>query len=281
MPTRNARAGQAETRTPEPPDRDEREESPPQVRPKRVTRPPNNYAWEQEEEATRYALGSQTQCQGRGRLKTLNKTTAERVDSSEDETETSNSKPHTTELLTELVKLQREIKRRDEIHQEELRDIKTQFAEALTGLQQELAELHNGQTTSQASTEVGSQASHEEILREIQSLHTSLPAPDPRNNPSYADVAHTPPTSQLSNIQTLSLFNTTLTTFTDTLYCMIDTSNKVNNGDDRMSAGLIRAAVKKEIWTMENHANWRCRAVTVDPKNTNRIRIACQNEAKH
>jgi hypothetical protein len=30
-----------------------------------------------------------------------------------------------TKLLAELVKLQREIKRRDEIHQEELRDIKT------------------------------------------------------------------------------------------------------------------------------------------------------------
>jgi hypothetical protein len=47
MPTRDARAGRAETRTPEPPeppDRNEREESPPRVRPKRVTRPPNNYA---------------------------------------------------------------------------------------------------------------------------------------------------------------------------------------------------------------------------------------------
>jgi hypothetical protein len=226
-------------------------------------------------------LGSQIQCRGRGRPKTLNETAAERVDSSEDETETGNSKPHTTELLAELVKLRREIKRRDEIHREELRDIKTQFAEALAGLQQELAELRNGQTTSQASTEVGSQASHEEILREIQSLRTSLPAPDPRNNPSYADVARTPPTSQPSNIRTLSLFNTTPTTFTDTLYCTIDTSNEVDNGDDRMSAGPIRAAVEKEIRTMENHANWRCRAVTVDPKNTNRIRIACRNEAEH
>ena len=72
MPTRDARAGRAETRTPEPPDRDEREESPPRLRPKRVTRPPNNYAREQEEEATRYALGSQTERRGRGRPKTRN-----------------------------------------------------------------------------------------------------------------------------------------------------------------------------------------------------------------
>ncbi|KAJ6114125.1 hypothetical protein N7512_007570 [Penicillium capsulatum] len=32
---------------------------------------------------------------------------------------------------------------------------------------------------------------------------------------------------------------------------------------------------------MENNAHWRCRAVTVDPKNTNRIRIACRDEAEH
>jgi hypothetical protein len=36
---------------------------------------------------------------------------------------------------------------------------------------------------------------------------------------------------------------------------MIDTSNKVNNGDDRMSAGPIRAVVKKEIQIIENHTN--------------------------
>jgi hypothetical protein len=48
-----------------------------------------------------------------------------------------------------------------------------------------------------------------------------------------------------------------------------------------MSAGTIRAAVEKEIRAMDDHANWRCRAVTVDPKNTNRVRIACRDEAEH
>lgn len=48
-----------------------------------------------------------------------------------------------------------------------------------------------------------------------------------------------------------------------------------------MSAGPIRAAVELEIRTMEDHMHWRCRAVTVDPKNTNRIRIACRDEAEH
>jgi hypothetical protein len=215
-------------------------------------------------------LGSQTERRGRGRPKTRNETAAERVDSSEDKTETGNSNPQTTELLAELVKLQREIKRRDEIHRDKLREVKTQFAEALARMQQELVELRNEVATSQAN--------HDETLREIQSLRTSITTPDPTNNLSYADVARTPPTSQPSNIRTLSSFNTTPTTLTDTLYCTIDTSNVVDNGDERMSAGPIRAAVEKEIRTMENHTNWHCHAVTVDLKNTNQFRIACRDE---
>jgi hypothetical protein len=54
-----------------------------------------------------------------------------------------------------------------------------------------------------------------------------------------------------------------------------------DNENDRMSAGPIRTAVETEIRTMENHMNWRCRAVTVDPRNSNRIRIACRDEAEH
>jgi hypothetical protein len=45
--------------------------------------------------------------------------------------------------------------------------------------------------------------------------------------------------------------------------------------------GPIRAAVETYIRTMENHMNWRCRAVTVDPENTNRIRLACRDETQH
>ncbi|KAJ5471324.1 hypothetical protein N7530_008681 [Penicillium desertorum] len=48
-----------------------------------------------------------------------------------------------------------------------------------------------------------------------------------------------------------------------------------------MSAGPIWAAVETEIRTMENNMDWRCRAVTVDPKNTSRIRIACRDEDEH
>jgi hypothetical protein len=56
-------------------------------------------------------------------------------------------------------------------------------------MQQELAELRNELTTSQAGTELGSQTSHDEILRENQSLRTFIPTPDPTNKLSYVDVA--------------------------------------------------------------------------------------------
>jgi hypothetical protein len=70
-------------------------------------------------------------------------------------------------------------------------------------MQQELAELRNGLTISQASTEVRSQTSHDEILREIQSLlRTYITTPDPINNLSYADVA---PSNQPSKQHTDSL----------------------------------------------------------------------------
>lgn len=53
------------------------------------------------------------------------------------------------------------------------------------------------------------------------------------------------------------------------------------NENERISAGLIRTAVEIEIRTIEGYTHWRYRAVTIDPKNINRIRIACCDEDKH
>jgi hypothetical protein len=55
----------------------------------------------------------------------------------------------------------------------------------------------------------------------------------------------------------------------------------VDNESGRMSAGSIRTALETEIRRIENHLHWRCRAITVDPKSRNRIRIACRDEAEH
>jgi hypothetical protein len=100
-------------------------------------------------------------------------------------------------------------------------------------------------------------------------------------NPSYTEVARTLPSSQPSNIQTLSSFNTTPSTFTNTLYCIIDTSRVGAEVSDKASAGAIRTIVEKSMRNKQDNAIWRCRAVTIDPKNPHRVRIACRDEAEH
>jgi hypothetical protein len=96
-------------------------------------------------------------------------------------------------------------------------------------------------------------------------------------NPSYADVARTPPGSQPSNLQTLSM-NTTPSSMTDTLYCTVDTSNVEETERNKAKPGTIRQEIEKEMRKGEDADNWRCAAVTKDPRNTTRIRITCRNE---
>ncbi|KAJ5264619.1 hypothetical protein N7505_007412 [Penicillium chrysogenum] len=269
-------SGRAETRTPEPPDRNEHENSPPRLlRPRRSTRPPNNYAQEQELDI------EQSNPRSQRKKKTQSKPVAQReVIASESSTESED--PNASELLKELVKLRKEIRRRDELHKEELQKVKEEFTAALAEVRHELQSLTDSPLTPQPLSEPCAQNGHDEILREIQSLRVAISPADPATgSPSYADVARTPPTSYPSNIRTLSWSNTIPTTFTDTLYCTIDTSRMVNNENEKMPAGPIRAAVETEIRTMEEHTHWRCRAVTVDPKNTHRNRIACRDEAEH
>ncbi|KAJ5454931.1 hypothetical protein N7530_002430 [Penicillium desertorum] len=269
-------SGRAETRTPEPPDRNEHENSPPRLlRPRRSTRPPNNYGQEQELDIEQSNTRSQL------KKKTRSKPVAQReVIISESSTESED--PNAPKLLKELVKLRKEIRRRDELHKEELRKVKEEFTAALAEVRHELQSLTDRPLTPQPLSEPCAQNGHDEILREIQSLRVAISPADPTTGSlSYADVARTPPTSYPSNIRTLSSSNTTPTTFTDTLYCTIDTSKMANNENEKMSAGPIRAAVETEIRRMDEHTQWRCRAVTVDPKNNHRIRIACRDEAEH
>ncbi|KAB5513465.1 hypothetical protein GE09DRAFT_1231814 [Coniochaeta sp. 2T2.1] len=98
---------------------------------------------------------------------------------------------------------------------------------------------------------------------------------------SYADVARTPPASQPSNARTLSSNYTTPSTLTNTLYCTIDTSRMGNETNDRTSAGAIRTMIESGVRAEQEDPSWRCRAVTKDPKNPHRIRIACRGEAEH
>ncbi|KAK6206235.1 abc transporter [Colletotrichum tabaci] len=79
--------------------------------------------------------------------------------------------------------------------------------------------------------------------------------------PSFAAVARTPPTSQTSHARTH-----TADTTTDTLYCTIDTSRVEVKYGKKPNAGMIRAALEKEM-RADGHTEWRCQAVTVNPRN--------------
>jgi regulator of replication initiation timing len=57
--------------------------------------------------------------------------------------------------------------------------------------------------------------------------------------------------------------------------------SRADTENGRLSAGAVRAAVEREMRTMENQENWRCRAVTVDHATQSRIRIACRDEDEH
>lgn len=65
------------------------------------------------------------------------------------------------------------------------------------------------------------------------------------------------------------------------LYCTIDISKIIEENNEKISADLIRSTIETNVQAMEDHIHWRCHAVTVNPKNTNRIRIACRNKDEH
>ncbi|KAJ5414923.1 hypothetical protein N7509_000021 [Penicillium cosmopolitanum] len=270
--------GRAETRTPEPPDRDEHEKSPPRLlRPRRTTRPPNNYAQEQELDI------EHTNARAQQKKKTQSKPAAQR-EAVASESSTESEEPNASELLKELEGNQtaRPITQGGASKaKEEFSALKEEFSAALAEVRHELQTLADRPATPQSHLEPYSQNDQDEILREIQSLREEISAPAPISSPSYAEVARTPPTSHPSNIRTLSTLNTTPSTFTDTLYCTVDTSKMTESENEKKSAGSIRATIEKEIRTMDDHTHWRCRAVTVSPRDPNRIRIACRDEAEH
>jgi hypothetical protein len=178
-------SGRAETRTPEPPDRDEHENSPPRLgRPKRTTRPPAHYAQEQEINTEQRNTRSQRKKKNQG------KPVAQREAATSDDSSTESEDSDASKLVKEIVKLRREIRRRDELHKEELQRVKEEFGAALAEFRHELQTLANRPPTPQSHPESCAQDSHEEILREIQFLRIAV---SPTGSPSYADVARTPP----------------------------------------------------------------------------------------
>ena len=113
---------------------------------------------------------------------------------------------------------------------------------------------------------------------QIQTQISSMQTPGP--SPSYAEIARTATNSWPSNIQTLTSMGTTPSRMTDTLYCTIDMSRVREEDKNKAQPGAIRRAVEEEIRTMEGQDKWRCAAVIRDGRNTERIKIACRDEAE-
>lgn len=75
------------------------------------------------------------------------------------------------------------------------------------------------------------------LEKQLSSVQLSSP------NPSYADVARTPPGSHPSNLRTLSN-QTTPSTLTDTLYCTVDVSNVEEADRAAANASNIRQEIE-------------------------------------
>ncbi|KZL68744.1 reverse transcriptase, partial [Colletotrichum incanum] len=136
------------------------------------------------------------------------------------------------------------------------------------------------ETTKQMNEEL--KQSREELKLVREQLETIATNATQSPSMSYADVARSAPSSQPTNLRTLSSFNTTPSNFSDTPYCTIDTSHAESEAAEQVSVGSIRTMVESQIRSGEGEAgSWRCRAVTKDPRNPHRIRIACRNDDEH
>ena len=90
-----------------------------------------------------------------------------------------------------------------------------------TIVQQQVTSVVQQQVTSIVQQQVTSIV-QEQVTAILEKQLSSFQMSSP--NPSYADVARTPPGSHPSNLRTIS-DQTTPSTLTDTLYCAVDVSN--------------------------------------------------------
>ena len=159
---------------------------------------------------------------------------------------------------------------------DELKDIKIASAK-----QQELIEKLQDQAD-EASREVRDTKEELKYVREqLEAVTTAITVPETSPRPSYAEIARTPPESQPTNLRSLTSPNKTPSEVTDLLYCTVDVSRVDEGAINQSPAGTIRETIETRLRSELDQANWRCRAVTVDRKNPNRIRIASRNEAEH
>ncbi|KAM3537420.1 hypothetical protein ARSEF1564_009660 [Beauveria bassiana] len=110
----------------------------------------------------------------------------------------------------------------------------------------------------------------------LESITTSTIWSSPQ--PSYADIARTPPESHPSNVMTLSTARTISTGSNNAIYCTIDIPGNGNSTYEKVTAKAVRTILETEMRAKPCNDAWRCRAVTEDRSNSQRLRIVCRNE---
>jgi len=164
----------------------------------------------------------------------------------------------------------------------QIKGLREEMSSQVTTLRKKLQETYGGQVEAlkkEMMTSVQTQLSEiqTEITAVIQMQLANIQLSSVAS-PSYANVARTPPISHPSNLSSGTSRGITSSIMTDTLYCTIDTSRVGEENRGETQAGVIRAAIEKEIRSDENMATWRCAAVTKDMRNGTRIRVACRSE---
>jgi hypothetical protein len=114
------------------------------------------------------------------------------------------------------------------------------------------------------------------LVRDVALLASAQPSP----RASYAEVARTPPSSQPSGVRALSSPRTTPSTFTDTLFCTIDTSRVEGGEKGKVQVADVRKAIEKEIRLRDNKGKWSCAAVVKEARNPDRVRVICRDEGE-
>jgi hypothetical protein len=191
------------------------------------------------------------------------------------------------EIQTIKAQAAEELKKADELrrsHEQATRQLKAMREQATRDLEQMREQVMKelGRTQPQTAEEL-KQVKEEmkQVKEQLNTMADSISSSAQTSpHPLYADVARTPPTSQPSNIRTLSSMRTTPSSFTDTLFCTIDTSRVSEEDRGKAQVGEVRQAIEEKVRAREGQQSWRCAAVVKDARNADRIKVVCRDEAE-
>ncbi|KAI1839577.1 hypothetical protein JX266_014212 [Neoarthrinium moseri] len=143
-----------------------------------------------------------------------------------------------------LVSVIREMAEKNEARQNELIAMNRTTMEELTQIREQVKQL-------------------QEELKELREQLLSVKAVLEHQSPqlSYAEVARTLPTTNPSNIRTLSSGLTLPSTYTDTPFCTLDTSGMTEECPEKGNPAAVRTLVETVMRKKEGKEAWGCIAV--------------------